>query len=241
MNCPVCNITLKQISCENQEIDLCQKCVGVWFDKGELLKVVNSLLDKNKVDPQTVMEAHSKEIIDSKSIKQLTRNCPRCQVEMQMYNFFYDSNVFLDKCSRCDGIWADKGEMQAVSKYLKGNSKMDSYANSLIKECGKHQKSENKIFKIIAVLIALVYLIIIFHGDCSRFNPFFRLELLFPFALGCIFFGKEFGSKTGVRFRLSPAPIITKPTPGIIITFMGWIMLLLPIIYKILLGIGLFE
>ncbi len=149
MNCPVCNIPLKQISCENQEINLCTKCGGVWFDKGELLKVVNSLLDKNKVDPQSVIEAHSKEIIDSKSIKQLTRNCPRCQTEMQMYNFFYDSNIF---------------------------------------------------------------------------------------------FGNKLKNVPGIRFRYAfNAPVIKKPTPGIFIVFMGWFLLLLPIIYKILAAIGLFD
>ena len=94
MNCPICNIALKQISRENQEIVLCQKCGGVWFDNGELLKVVNSLLVKNKVDPQTVKEAHSKEIINSKNVKQLIRKCPKCKTDMQLYNFLYDSNIF---------------------------------------------------------------------------------------------------------------------------------------------------
>ena len=95
MNCPVCNTNLKPITRENQEIDLCQKCGGVWFDKGELLKVVNSLLDKNKVNPQTVKEAHSKEIIDSKNVNQLIRKCPKCKKDMHLYNFFYGSNIFI--------------------------------------------------------------------------------------------------------------------------------------------------
>jgi len=42
MNCPVCNKNLKTVNFENQEIDICQRCGGIWFDKGELEEVINT-------------------------------------------------------------------------------------------------------------------------------------------------------------------------------------------------------
>ncbi|MCK5851634.1 zf-TFIIB domain-containing protein [bacterium] len=240
MNCPICNINLNPIVCENQEIDLCKKCGGVWFDKGELLKVVNSLLNKNKVDPQTVIESYSKKVIDSNKVKQLVRKCPRCLTDMQIYNYSYDSNIFLDKCCKCNGIWADKGEMQAVAKHLKGNPMMNNYAHSLIKECTKLQESKSNKGKIIAVIIFLFYLGILFFNNASL--RLFQTSIFLIFSLACIFYGKELGRTLGVRYRALPfALVLTKPIPGVAVIFMGWLLMIFTIIFGMLTVFGAFN
>jgi Zn-finger nucleic acid-binding protein len=33
IKCPVCNKSLKTITYENREVDVCQACGGIWFDK----------------------------------------------------------------------------------------------------------------------------------------------------------------------------------------------------------------
>ena len=40
MNCPVCNVTLTMTDRQGVEIDYCQKCRGVWLDRGELDKII---------------------------------------------------------------------------------------------------------------------------------------------------------------------------------------------------------
>jgi uncharacterized protein len=40
MNCPVCNIPLTMTDRSGVEIDYCQKCRGVWLDRGELDKII---------------------------------------------------------------------------------------------------------------------------------------------------------------------------------------------------------
>jgi len=40
MNCPVCNIELKMADRQGIEIDYCEKCRGVWLDRGELDKII---------------------------------------------------------------------------------------------------------------------------------------------------------------------------------------------------------
>ena len=40
MNCPVCNIPLLITERQSVEIDYCQKCRGVWLDRGELDKII---------------------------------------------------------------------------------------------------------------------------------------------------------------------------------------------------------
>ncbi|MDA3793144.1 MAG: zf-TFIIB domain-containing protein [Elusimicrobia bacterium] len=240
MICPVCNKKLKTINYENQEVDLCLKCGGIWFDKGELLKVVNGLLSKNKIAPQTVKETYRNKLIRIDKIKKLQRKCPRCNVVMNLKNYSYDSNIIIDKCPSCSGIWTDEGEMQAVAKYIKGNPDMDNYTKALVGACAEGQKSGSNKGKIITAIISLFYL-----GFASFFNGsegFLIMLLFLILPLGCIFFGDELGGVTGVRFRTTFfAPVVTKPTPGAFVVFIGWVLLLFPIIFGILSAIGIFN
>lgn len=40
MQCPVCQETLKSSDRQGIEIDVCPRCRGVWFDRGELDKLL---------------------------------------------------------------------------------------------------------------------------------------------------------------------------------------------------------
>lgn len=40
MNCPVCSLPLQMTDRSGVEIDYCQKCRGVWLDRGELDKII---------------------------------------------------------------------------------------------------------------------------------------------------------------------------------------------------------
>ena len=42
MNCPNCNETLVMADRQGVEIDYCPKCRGVWLDRGELDKIIES-------------------------------------------------------------------------------------------------------------------------------------------------------------------------------------------------------
>ena len=40
MNCPACNVPLVMTDRQGVEIDYCQRCRGVWLDRGEIDKIV---------------------------------------------------------------------------------------------------------------------------------------------------------------------------------------------------------
>ena len=90
------------------------------------------------------------------------------------------------------------------------------------------------------MIISLFYL-----GLASFFNGsegFLRMLLFLILPLGCIFFGDELGGTTGVRFRTTFfAPVVTKPTPGAFVVFMGWVLLTFPIWFTLLVAIGVFN
>ncbi|MBI1810356.1 MAG: zf-TFIIB domain-containing protein [Nitrospirae bacterium] len=43
--------------------------------------------------------------------------CPKCGMEMIEIDY---KSIKVDKCSECEGIWLDAGELEAVSKLEKG-------------------------------------------------------------------------------------------------------------------------
>ncbi len=54
------------------------------------------------------------------------------KIKLHKFNYAYDSNVILDKCSECGGIWADKGEVERVAGYLKKDPEASAVAQGLM-------------------------------------------------------------------------------------------------------------
>ncbi|MBN1695601.1 zf-TFIIB domain-containing protein [candidate division WOR-3 bacterium] len=228
IKCPVCNKNLKTITYENQEVDFCQTCGGVWFDKGELMGVVDGLLSKDLVDSESVEEAYRKKAVSSKDIDIFQRCCPRCKVRLEVFNFSYDSNVFLDRCPSCLGIWADKDEWVAIAKYIKGNPEVDKLAEALASEFKEPLKLIGNISRVAAVIVSLFYLVA--ASVMIGLEGFLRVLMILVLPLACIFFGEHMGKVTGTWFGISLArPIITKPTPGFVLAIGGWLVLLTPL------------
>ena len=53
------------------------------------------------------------------------------QYQLKKINYLADSNVILDKCPACQGIWADGGEAKAIAEHLKVNPKIEEFAAAL--------------------------------------------------------------------------------------------------------------
>jgi uncharacterized protein len=228
LKCPVCGENLKKVIYENQEVDVCQSCGGVWFDKEELLNVVDRLLSKNLIEPASIKEAYEKRAMASRDVEQPKRYCPRCKAELKVFNYSYDSNVFLDKCPSCQGIWADRRELEAVGKYLKGNPEIDKYAEVLADEIKEPSKLFGKISKVAAVVVALLYIIGAYF--LMGLGGSLRILLFLVFPLACIFFGESLGRLTEARFHLVYLrPMLTKRTPGFFVVLGGWLLLLFPL------------
>jgi Zn finger protein HypA/HybF involved in hydrogenase expression len=54
---------------------------------------------------------------EKKKIKELHyMKCPKCGMELIQIDY---KGITVDKCSRCEGIWLDAGELEAISKIEK--------------------------------------------------------------------------------------------------------------------------
>ena len=54
---------------------------------------------------------------DKKRLKELHyMKCPKCGMELIEIDY---KGIKLDKCSECEGVWLDAGELEAISKFEK--------------------------------------------------------------------------------------------------------------------------
>lgn len=132
MLCPNCKEKeLRKTIFNKVEVDYCPFCLGVWFEEDELReakdekdKELNWLdldLWKNKEDFK---------------ISQSPKICPKCSVPLYQVNYG-NSDVEVDLCGLCRGIWLDRGEFKKIIDYLRmeGQSQIiEHYLKNLVKE-----------------------------------------------------------------------------------------------------------
>jgi Zn-finger nucleic acid-binding protein len=68
------------------------------------------------------------------SISEPSRTCPRCSQPMTKFNYAYDSNILLDKCASCEGLWAEAEELYRLAVFKRGNPKLDALGKALVKD-----------------------------------------------------------------------------------------------------------
>lgn len=108
MKCPRCNVDLKPSDVGEYGftiIDVCPKCGGAWFDKGEVDRLDESIwTDVEKVDFDKVTYSFQNLI------------CPKCNNELEPLSPKNAKGLIFDRCSLCEGFWLDKGELDGMRK-----------------------------------------------------------------------------------------------------------------------------
>lgn len=134
MKCPSCGRELEPLDCEGiVAVDVCTGCAGVWFDKNEMPDFIKYFLCQSQDVPEAKIELDKKAVGQCK-IAEPTKPCPRCQKKMSPFNYAYDSNIILDRCPHCDGIWADPGEVNKLAVFARGNKTLEKYGRALLEE-----------------------------------------------------------------------------------------------------------
>jgi Zn-finger nucleic acid-binding protein len=104
MNCPVCKEPLVALEHASVEIDYCMKCQGVWLDSGEIELLMG---DPEKCDAYLCGGKPA-------GTSEAKRRCPICGKKMEKAMTQGDKPVLYDRCVKGDGLWFDKGELEAV-------------------------------------------------------------------------------------------------------------------------------
>lgn len=103
--CPKCGNSLETLKFDDIEIDRCCQCAGLWFDslEAEKLKAIQGSEILDLGDPE--INSHYDRL--SKEIK-----CPKCRSKMIRMLDIDLYMIWYEKCSKCHGVWLDKGEFK---------------------------------------------------------------------------------------------------------------------------------
>lgn len=118
MQCPRDEATLVSGTYEGDVVvERCSLCSGIWLDRGELERI------------QEIREHdYSKELagldlvgLAYEQARQAARpgiSCPRCKVPLVPEEYAYCSQILVDRCIDCGGVWLDAGEVQALERFF---------------------------------------------------------------------------------------------------------------------------
>jgi Zn-finger nucleic acid-binding protein/membrane associated rhomboid family serine protease len=154
MNCPIDSHQLEQKDFRGFEIDLCSECRGLWFDEGQFLATVKNIstltlpekyqLESPKDSTRPVAVLHDRGL-----------RCPKDNSKLETLNYGGATNIFLDRCDTCKGIWLDGGEITRVKKDLEPKQLEDV----MVKAFSEQWKEEKELQKQAQTVAALPYLL----------------------------------------------------------------------------------
>lgn len=130
--CPSCKTELlESILFHNVEADFCKKCLGLWFEEDELRQAKDSAdMNLNWLDTDLWKEIKNFIIARDKKL------CPECR--LPLYEVDYGkSEISVELCNVCHGIWLDRGEFERVMQYLKKEGAyevLNDYSRKLLAE-----------------------------------------------------------------------------------------------------------
>jgi Zn-finger nucleic acid-binding protein len=104
-------------------VGVCPRCKGVWLDRGELEKVEETIERDYSEElsriPDLVGGAYER--ARQRALKDIA--CPVCVVGMESKEYAYCSQVMINKCPRCGGVWLDRREIEALEVFYERSRK----------------------------------------------------------------------------------------------------------------------
>lgn len=133
MQCKKCDTDIAQLNVGSLKISYCPKCRAVWLKYSELDKLAENLGIKTPILNPAEMQVIK--------VKEGTRKCPACSQDMDKVYF---NGIVLDKCTPCDSVLFDNGELSKFFRiYMKEDPGIIDNLVFLEKYCSKEAKKMN--------------------------------------------------------------------------------------------------
>lgn len=167
--CPHHQIPLEQSTILGVTVDYCPQDYGLWFDEHELREAKDAKdrdlrwldFDLWKDPAKFVLAARQK-------------LCPKDR--LPMYEVAYgDSNIKVDVCSLCHGVWLDRGEFKNIIVYVResaNNRILYHYVRNLFEEAWEvfsgPEILREEILDFLTILKLLMYKFAVQHARLSQ-------------------------------------------------------------------------
>ena len=110
MKCPKCAGTLGPLmTAEGVELDFCDTCHGILFDRGEVAEYFELGTDVPDLK------------VNVKKAKRTDHTCPKCGANWAEIPYETGNNLLIDICPQCGVIFLDEGEfvkLEAIAAKL---------------------------------------------------------------------------------------------------------------------------
>ena len=105
MDCPACGKPMIVLELDRIEVDHCISCGGIWLDGGEM-----ELLLEGSAERKDFLSSFQRD----PDCSEKPRRCPICSKRMEKIRAGKEERVCVDRCRHQDGIWLDRGELEAI-------------------------------------------------------------------------------------------------------------------------------
>ncbi len=102
----------------NITVDVCPECGGMWLEKGKLEAIEESL--DNDYTPELMQMPNLIEGAFEQAEQMTARSlpCPACHTPMENREYAYCSQVMIDSCPHCGGVWLEEGEIMKLELFF---------------------------------------------------------------------------------------------------------------------------
>jgi Zn-finger nucleic acid-binding protein len=106
-HCPVCKVRLVLARISDAEVLHCPRCRGILMMQLFFSHVVKDLRAQASGPPRRSKPLNPDDL--KRSI-----HCPHCDRSMVTHPYYGPGSVVIDRCSHCDLIWLDRGELSTI-------------------------------------------------------------------------------------------------------------------------------
>ncbi|MBP8604391.1 MAG: zf-TFIIB domain-containing protein [Phycisphaerae bacterium] len=133
MRCPGCKGLLRAERHDYIEFHICSHCRGIWVAGEQFRALAVRVAAEGQVPSSAKLTFEPRKALKPAEDNP-ARLCPVCDKPMQEFNYAYDSNIFLDRCRQCRGIWLDPNEIIDIAAHIQYNPDVDAVGRLLIKD-----------------------------------------------------------------------------------------------------------
>jgi membrane associated rhomboid family serine protease/Zn-finger nucleic acid-binding protein len=121
MHCPACGAPFVPAQYEGLMLERCMACSATWFTAG-LIKACADAMVKAGGLPDAPPDFGYLPVEAQKSAYQ----CPHCARPMEKLNYGGRSNILVDHCTSCGGVWADDAKVRDIAVFTKANPAVEA-------------------------------------------------------------------------------------------------------------------
>lgn len=177
--CPGCGGVLARYRAYRVEFEGCPRCRGIWLD----LEKLRRLKDRAGGGWHNLRWMDDEiEAIEGAEGALSDRKCPKCDDQRLVATTLGDSQVVVDVCPGCRGIWLDGEEFEQITAYLRDEvdrMSSDEARAALMEELREvwhgPEGAVGELRDALAALGALVNISIFEHPRLAEFLSQFRL------------------------------------------------------------------